>query len=149
MTKRDVVQSHLEVLVEQLLETDDLKVQPDGDIGVEHDSAVWSARVRDRGGDPHIEVFSVVVSDVAADPGLYEALNDLNARLSHCRAFHSGSSVVVAGELLGETTTYADLACLAHEVAHAAHGEGPGLAATFGGRVARPDHVDDDQEDHP
>lgn len=149
------MQSHLEVLVEQLLETDDLKVQPDGEIGVEHRSAVWFARVRERGGEPHIEVFSVVVADVDADPGLYEALNDLNRRLSHCRAFHAGRQVVLAGELRGESTTFPDLECLAQEVAFAAHGEGPGLAATFGGTVARPHLVDDadqdptDPEEHP
>lgn len=148
MTKVDVVQSYLEVLVEQLLETDDLKVHPDGDIGVEHRSAVWFARVRDRADSPHIEVFSVMVADVGPDPGLYEALNELNRQLTHCRAFHTGRAVVLAGELVGETTTLADLACLANEVADVAHEEGPQLAGTFGGTVARPDHVgDDDEED--
>ncbi|MCW2779116.1 MAG: hypothetical protein JWN17_2841, partial [Frankiales bacterium] len=143
-TKADVVQSHLEVLMEQLLETEDLQVDDDGDIGVEHASAVWWARVRPRAGAPHIEVFSVAVTDVAPDPGLLEALNDLNGRLSHCRAFHADRKVVVAGELVGEWATLDDLVCLSGEVSSTAHREGPLLVKTFGGSVARPEHVDEE-----
>lgn len=147
MTKSDAVQSHLEVLMERLLGTEDLKVDPDGDIGVEHGSAVWWARLRQRGQQPHIEVFSVALDEVDADPGLYEALNDLNRRLSHCRAFHAGRQVVLAGELVGESTSLPDLDCLAHEVAVAAHVEGRRLAEVFGGVVGRPEWVEDEGED--
>lgn len=136
MGKRDVVQSHLEVLMEQLLETEELSVDDDGDVPVRHGSATWVARVRDRGSTPHIEVFSVVVADVDQDPGLLEALNDLNRRLVHCRAFHADRAVVVAGELVGETCALADLECLAMEVAAAAVDQGPALARTFGGHLA-------------
>lgn len=144
MSRTDVVQSHLEVLMEQLLGTEELQVDDDGDIGVEHASAVWFSRVRPRGDSPHIEVFSVVVSDVDADPGLLEALNDLNRRLSHCRAFHTDRRVVVAGEIVGEHATLPDLECLALEVARAAHAEGPELVRAFGGHVSRPDWTEED-----
>lgn len=144
MTLTHVVQSHLEVLMEQLLDTEDLAVDDDGDIGVEHASAVWWARVRDRGRTPHLEVFSVVVTGVGPDPGLLEALNDLNRTLSHCRIFHTEDKVVLAGELVGQWATLEDLQCLSSEIATTAHREGPRLARTFGGTVTRPEHVDEE-----
>lgn len=148
MSKRDVIQSHVEVLMQRFLETDELKVDSDGDIPVSHGSASYYVRVARQPVEcPHVEVYAVAVEEIDADPGLYEALNALNRRLSHARVFWSDRKVILAGELIGETMAFGDLACLCCEIGGTAHDEGPRLAATFGGRVAFPDAIDDEENE--
>jgi hypothetical protein len=144
MTKRAVVQSHVETLMEQFLETDELVLEPCGVVPVTCRSARYRVRVLESDGPrPHVEVYSRIVRDVDADPGLFEALNTMNRRLSHLRAFWADRAVVLAGEILGETATVHDLACLCDEIGYVAHREGPALARTFGGTVAEPDAVEE------
>ena len=147
MSQKDVIQSHLEVLMEKHLETDDLKVGCNGDIRVSCQSGGYTARVKAYPHtEPHIEVFSVMVDGVDADPGLFEAINDFNRRLSHARVFWADRQVVVAGELIGVTAEEADIDCLCEEIGSFVHAEGPGLAATFGGSVAFPDEIEGGSE---
>ena len=147
MSKQDVIQSHLEVLMSEHLETDELIVNHDGEIGIAERSARVVARVKTYNhNDPHIEIYSIMVDGVDADPGLYEALNDINRRLSHARAFWVDSKVVVAGELAGAAASRDDIDCLCNEVGSCAVSEGPKLAATFGGEVAFPDQVEGESE---
>ena len=147
MSKQDVIQSHIEVLMKEFLHVDELKVDDDGDIPVRHGSAVYYVRViRRQQIRPHVEVFAVVVRDIDADPGLFEALNTINRRFSHVRAFWADRRVIFAGELVGETLELPDLGCICEEIAAAAHAEGPGLAQTYGGAVARPESIDEEDE---
>ena len=133
MCVRDVVQSHLECLMQELLEVEELKVRPDGSIGVSTESGAYVARVLDFGEQPHIEVFSVLLTEIDNDPGLLERINEMNAGLSHCRVFWSNQRVVIAGELVGPSADVAALACLCEEVACAVDHAAPDIKAVFGG----------------
>ena len=146
MSKRDVVQSHVEVLMAQMLETDDLKINPCHEIPVFYRSAVYKVRVA-LSPQPatHVEVFAVALDEVDPDPGLYEALNTINRKLSHGRAFYAERKVVIAGELYGETLDLPQLRCTCDEVAAVADYEGPRLAAVFGGQVARPNYAEEEE----
>jgi hypothetical protein len=142
VSKRDVIQSHVESLMEEILQVDDLVITPAGEIPVRHHSAVYNVRVSAAPNTaPHVEVYAVAVEDVDPDPGLYEALNTINRRASHARTFHSNRTIVVASELYGPTLSRDELECSCDEVALIAHVEGPRLAATYGGTVAYPDHT--------
>jgi hypothetical protein len=151
MAKTDVIRSHVHTLMESYLGTDELIVDDDGQVPVRWGTAVYRVRV---GSDanPHVEVYAVAVEDVDADPGLFEALNTINRRLSHARAFWVDRCVVVAGQLLGSSLTLESLGCTCDEVAAVADSEGVDLAGTFGGHVAVPadpddsDDSDDDEE---
>lgn len=134
MTRHAVIQSHMEVLMQEVLGVDELIVSPDAEVVVSSGDGSYAVRLRE-GEEPHIEVYSVVLTAVDADPGLFEALNDLNRRLAHCRAFWHRGQVVLAGELVGVSTTAADLACLCNEVAHHVETDGPELAGVFGGKT--------------
>ena len=135
MSKIDVVQSHVEVLMRQVLGLDELHICPNGEIPVRFRTATYNVRVRPNQRMPHVEVYSVVVEDVDADPGLYEAINTLNSRLSHLRAFWMDRKVVVAGELYGSAIDHDSLDCVCDEISEVAHENGPQLAAVFGGHT--------------
>src|SRR4051794_29148522 len=131
--------------MQRVLETDDLHVHPGGEIPVRHGSAVYNVRLAHEDLEqPHVEVYAVVVEDVDADPGLYEALNTINRRLSHARAFWADRKVVLAGELVGTTLDYVELACTCEEIGNAAHIEGPRLSTVYGGQVAHPDGINEE-----
>jgi hypothetical protein len=143
MSQRDVIQSHLEVLMARHLETDDLLVDKDGEIPVHCSSGRYMARVKDYGdSEPHIEVYSVMIEDIEADPGLFEAINALNRRVSHLRVFWVEDKVVVVSELVGSTADQADIDCVCTEIGNFVHNEGPRLTKTFGGTVAFPDEIE-------
>lgn len=144
-----MVQSHMETLMERLLETDELKVKEGGEVPVSHRSAAYTVRVVGIDLRPHVEVYAVAVDDIDEDPGLYEALNLLNRGLSHARAFWEDRKVVLAASLLGAALGLDELTCTCQEIAAVAHREGPRLAKTFGGTVARPDEVEEDEEAGP
>lgn len=146
MSKRDVVQSHIESLMQQHLEADELVVTPTGEIPVRHRSALYRVRIEPTPQpEPHVEIYAVAVDDVDADPGLYEALNTINSRLSHARVFWVDRKIVVAAELIGTSLDLPQLACACEEVSALAHHEGPRLAATYGGRVADPSEIEEDR----
>lgn len=132
MGRHAVVQSHMEVLMKQVLSLEELIVSPQDEVVVSTRNGNYSVRVRQRP-EPHIEVYSVLVSDVEADPGLYEALNEINRRLSHCRVFWYRDNVVLAGELVGISATREALSCLCDEVAEHVDSDAAELHTVFGG----------------
>ena len=144
MSKIDVIQSHVEVLMREVLGVDELHVCGNGEIPVHYRSVRYVVRVRNNTRTPHVEVYADVVEGVDADPGLYEAINSINRRLSHLRAFWSDRKVVLAGELYGPAIDHESLDCVCDEIAGVAHYEGPRLAKVFGGQVAFPDEVGED-----
>jgi plasmid stability protein len=144
LAKRDVIQSHVEALMERYLEVDDLIVDERGEIPVHAGSADYRVRVLP-GERPHVEVYSVAVQDIDLDPGLLEALNTENRRLWHGRVFWDERRVILTAQLAGDTVGFDDLACTCAEVSSWAQQMGPSLAATFGGRVAHPDEVEDEE----
>lgn len=139
MSRQAVIQSHLEALMQQVLEVEELHVADRGYVHVTTGEGSYTVRVCPTCSEPHIEVFGIAVRDVAADPGLFEAVNDLNRGASHARVFWTGDRVVVAGELLGASADVASLRCLCNEVAGLVDEHGPKLAEVFGGLVGEED----------
>jgi hypothetical protein len=135
VSRSAVVQSHLEALMQQVLEVEELRVTPEGYVNVRSDVSGYSVRLRPERDEPHIEVYSIAIREVEADPGLYEAINDVNRRLSHCRMFWCDDQVVLAGEILGASADVEALRCLCDEVAWVSDTHGPRLTKTFGGKT--------------
>jgi hypothetical protein len=121
--------------MQQMLEVEELRVTPEGYVNVRTEVSGYTVRLRSGREDPHIEVFSIAIREVSADPGLFEAINDVNSRLSHCRMFWCDDQVVVAGELLGSSAEVAGLRCLCDEIVAVSDMHGPRLAETFGGKT--------------
>lgn len=135
MSLTDVVQSHMELLVAEYLETDDLKVDPNNEVLVTAGTACYGLRVRTDRREPHIEVYSVILTEVSFDPGLLEAINEINRLLGHSRLFWCDDKLVLSGELVGPSATVEAVGCLCGEVAQCADDKGQELSAVFGGKT--------------
>src|SRR4051794_29710767 len=133
--------------MEQVLGLDELYVDCQGEIPVSHKSTVYRVRVSPTGYRlPHVEIYAVAVDDVDADPGLFEALNTINCRLSHGRAHWAGRKVVIGTELVGDSLDSDALGCACFEIGEAAHREGLALSAVYGGVVGRPGYEEEEDE---
>jgi hypothetical protein len=119
--------------MQEVLEADELMVRPDRQVGVSTESGSFFARVLDEKDDPHIEVYSVILTEIDNDPGLLEKLNELNRGLCHSRVLWAHRYVVVAGELLGETAEVRALELLCKEVTRVVDGCAEEIKAVFGG----------------
>lgn len=134
MAERDVLQSHLEALVSEVLEVDRVAVGDRGEVPVSCEGAVLRVRLRPHS-PGHLEVYGHAVQDVPLDPGLLEELNTLNRRACRARAFRVDELVVVAAETSTLRTTAEEIDELLDEVAGRIRAEGPRLAGKHGGRV--------------
>jgi hypothetical protein len=135
VVRSDVVQSHVESLLERMLDDRNLRRDDDGSWPMRNGSALY--RVSVGGGEhPHVEVWSVAVEGVRPTKALYERINDYNRRSSHGRWFLADDRVVVTSELVGETLDLEELTCSCEEIGAAADVGGLELQRDFGGRVS-------------
>jgi hypothetical protein len=146
MVRPDVIASHVENLLEGMLETDHVVPDNPGQWSIRAGTALYTVRVKDQT-SPNVEVYAVALEGVRPTRALYERINDLNLRSSHSRWFVEGHRVVVAGELVGETLDAEELASTCREVAINADQEGQALHEVFGGTLRFP--VADDAVDEP
>ena len=133
MAKYDVLQSHVEALLAEVLDVERVQVGDRREVPVEWEDVQIAVRLRVDGGHHHAEVFGFAVHQVGLDPGLLEELNTLNRRACRARVFWAYDSVVVAGEVDAERTSAQDLSELCGEVAGWVRNQGPRLAAKYGG----------------
>jgi hypothetical protein len=129
--------------MQEWLETDELVVNDNGSVGVSSPGGGYYARVKERGESPHIEVYSVLLSEIDKDPGLLEKLNDMNSRLSHARAFWVDRQVVVAAEIVGATAELGELSCLCDEVGGTVAHCAEEIQSVFGGLLHHQREVDE------
>ena len=93
---RDMVVSYTRDLLEQITGG---RPEPDqdGDLLIEFGGACFYVRV-DGPTDPVVQIFSVVLADLEANPDLHGALNDINSNLRFARAFHVHKQVLIEAE---------------------------------------------------
>ena len=141
MVRPDVIASHVENLLEHMLETDHLVTDVPGQWSVRDGTALYTVRVKNQA-SPTVEVFSIALDGIRPTRALYERINDLNLRATHSRWFVEGNRVIVAGELVGETLDAEELASTCREVAISANEEGKALHEVFGGVLSFPAEPD-------
>lgn len=119
-----------------------LERDEDGDYAIPVGSALVFVRVGDDR-MPMVGIFSSILTEVEATPGLFTALNDINRRIRFARAFWVAGTIVVATELAAVdisaqqiSFTCSQLGSLADHLDDVLHGRfGGGIA--FEGRVLR------------
>ena len=93
---RDMVVSYTRDLLEQIT-GERPEPDQDGDLPIEFGGACFYVRV-DGPTDPVVQIFSVVLADLEANPELHGALNDINANMRFARAFHVQKQVLIESE---------------------------------------------------
>jgi len=80
-----------------------------------------------------VQVFAVVVDDIAASPELYSELNDLNAASTFARLFHVEDQVLAEVDLAAHTLDGHELRVALNRILAVANEIAPTLAAVLGG----------------
>ena len=128
-----IARSHLETLIEELTGIHKAEPDRDDDYFISTQSSGFYARVE--GNEPAtFRLFSVVVADVEASAGLFEAVNEINTRLNFLRAMYVDEQVLIEGDLLAMTASSHDFLEVCRRIAHASDHFGPDLLTRFGGR---------------
>lgn len=137
----DVVRTAEEIrpLVERALEgwlgLDELVRDADGDYPIRIGSALMFVQVLD-GVPPLVRIFSPILHDVAASPTLFEALNEINARIRFGRVLWAGRQVIIAMELTAADITATQVVVACTEIGNLADHLDEGLHGRFGGATA-------------
>lgn len=128
---RDMVVSYTRDLLEQLT---GVRPEPDtdGDLPIEYGGASFYVRI-DGPTDPVVQIFSVVLADLEANPELHGALNDINSRLRFARAFHVQKQVLIEAEIWGSDLNMSNFQHACRNVAMASDAHGRSLHESFGG----------------
>jgi hypothetical protein len=123
----------VEQALRQALGVGEIKYDPSGDIPVRFGNAMVFVRIV--GGPPRVRIFSPMLWELRTTDGLFEALNDINARIDAGRAFWTGREVVAAVDLPapGLTGEYLALACF--QIGSLADHVDDQLVSRFGGRT--------------
>lgn len=121
----------LETELMQLLGVDELVRDEDGDYPIALERGRLYVRLSTE--EPaRVQVFSIVLRDVASTHELLVELNSLNAGVGFARVFWVNDQVLAEVELLAETLDLEELANACATVARVSDELGPLLAASFG-----------------
>ncbi len=137
--ERALSSGQLEPLVEDGLRdwlgVEQLERDEDGDYAIPVGSALVYVHV---GGDrlPLIAIFSSILTDVEATPGLFAALNDINRRIRFARAFWVSGTIVVATELAAVDVSARQISFACMQLGSLADHLDDMLHGRFGGGVA-------------
>ena len=104
MLKRDVIWSHVEALLERMLDVDSV-AHNGGAWPIRAESGAYTVRI-DGATHPHVEVFAAALHDLAITPEALAEVNDQNADSSHACWFLDEDRFIIASALVGGTLDY-------------------------------------------
>ena len=132
MSRADMVHAYAESLLEQVLKTDRVRPDKDGDYPVVYKSAQYYVRIdAGQNDDPVVQVFAKVLADVTPRAELFEQLNEINTQLRFARIFWVRDQVLVESEMPGMALSLEGLVNACNTVGGAADYFGPRLAEVF------------------
>ncbi|GAA3240666.1 T3SS (YopN, CesT) and YbjN peptide-binding chaperone 1 [Actinocorallia longicatena] len=138
----EMARAYVEKLLMEVLKTDSLKVDSDGDVPIRHGSSVAYVRVTQSGNTTRVRVFAEVLRGVEGSPELYEKLNEINGGILGARIYHRHGIVTLSAELLPENLQVEELRFAVDCVTTLADDLDDDLHGLFGGEKA----VDDDHD---
>jgi hypothetical protein len=147
MSKTDMVRAYTESLLKQVLSTDNVVTDDDGDYPVRFNSALYYVRI-DSGSNDHpvVQIFAIALAGIDAGPELFERLNGINTRLRFARCFWVANQVLFESEMVGEELSLVGLRQACETVGGAADFFGKQLADEFGGKTAFADEKAEEYE---
>ena len=138
MADQDSIRQHVHSLLREYLDSDQLHLTEDGAVPIRSGSAALFVHLTDDE-TPMVQLMSPVLSGVDASPGLYQALNSINAAIELGRFFWHAGTVVAADSLIAETLDLIELATSCDGIAELADRYDNELQAAFGGQLRFPD----------
>jgi hypothetical protein len=136
--KVEVYRPYVEKLLKELLETDNLIVDGDGDVPIRRGTAMYYVRMID--GDPvAVRVFSVLLRGVKRNAKLLEKLNDLNCEVGFARLMHCDGDVIASMDMVAETVDKDSLDFACNRMGWLADTYDDELKNEFGGETWFPD----------
>ncbi len=138
----EMARAYVEKLLMEVLKTDSLKIDSDGDVPIRHGSSIAYVRVTKSGNTTRVRVFAELLRGVEGSPELYEKLNDINSGILGARIFHRREVVTLSTELLPENLQVDELRFAVDCVTTLADDLDDELHKQFGGEKA----VDDDHD---
>jgi hypothetical protein len=102
MARADVLRPYVEKTLKELLETDNLIIDEDGDVPIRWGSAMYYVRLLDRE-VPLVRLFATLVRGVKKNAKLLGLINQINTEIAMARVYWIENDVVVSTELVAET----------------------------------------------
>jgi hypothetical protein len=131
--KVEMIRPYLEKKVSELLGTESVAVDPDGDIPIRSGSSVSYLRLADGPEGAMLRVFSPLLSDVQQTPELLARLNELNAESFFVRFFWTSDHVMCSVDLVAESLDVEEIKNALDAVTFYADKLDDDLKARFGG----------------
>lgn len=140
MSYVQMAHSHVQRMLREGMELDEIRQDCDGDYPFRHGTAMYYLSVG-RGGHM-VKVWSSCVFGLKGTAAVLREINATNARLMHCRMFLSGTTLQVEAfvPIIGLVPAY--LVAVCSEVGETADSVGQLMAAVHGGSVCFDDEVE-------
>lgn len=139
MANTIMARAYVEKTLSEYLETDNLRVDDDGDVLIRSGSTLCVVRVTDGPTGPMMRVFAPFLSKVEKMPELLDHLNEMNANCPYVRFFWSNQTVFCGVDVLAEDLQASEVGNALSAVSWHADKFDDELASKFGGDVCFPD----------
>jgi T3SS (YopN, CesT) and YbjN peptide-binding chaperone 1 len=151
MPRLDLLRPYVEKAVGEYLgiEPGKLIVNDDGTIPVTVGSAAYYIRLVD--GDPAVlQVYSIMLEEMAKSPELFEALNGINRELYFAKLFWlDDQRIIAATEIVAETADKEEISNACNAIAWTADHYDTELHTKFGGKMYGQDAPTGEGEEAP
>jgi len=132
----DSIREFVDISLREILHTDDLKRDDDGDIPIRFGSALVFVRLVEADGAlPSLHVFAPVVWDLKESPEILEAVNEMNLSIRFGRATWEETQVMVAADLPTPMLTKENIAFVCDQIGAVADYFDDRLQQEFGGSI--------------
>lgn len=130
---KEMAHSHVQRLLREGMELDEVMQDCDGDYPFRHGSAAYFLSVSPTG--HMVKIWSRAVSGVTTRAAVLREVNELNGQLLHSRAYVKDSALMIEAVLAVEELTKDHLVAVCFEVGGASDAVGPMVATVHGGCV--------------
>lgn len=134
-TPEQMLRSHIEDVIKEVVGPLGLVRDSDGDYPLVRRGTPVFARLWSDHDAAVLQVFAVLVHDIAPSPELHSELNDLNTSSTFARLFHVDDQVLAEVDLAADTLDAHELRIALNRITVIAHEVMPTLAAVLGGNV--------------
>jgi hypothetical protein len=146
MAKAEILRPYVEKLLKELVGTEELIVDQDGDVPIRWGSAMMYVRMLDRP-VPLVRVFSPIVRKVKKSAKLLEYINDLNCQIDLACVQLLDGDVVATADLVAESLDKFELDQVCQQIGWLADTYDNQLHDQFGGEMMFSDDGSSPAED--